>query len=283
MPVPVLRDLVLTLAVASLAAAPPLRAQNGKDSDQDQGGAWRLQGLRSGFCVWFLLDPARLGRLLPKDAELLRADAVPDLHPALRGVISNQPEFASWTPSGLCVYYLRQVEAGSVRTEAEDSSKAPVLGLWTATAVGTGGQPRELVLALVSTDGDLRDAGRKANLDFDRLQSRVGEVPREDGPPRPGEVRYELKIGKTVLTWDGRASDDTTRTPEPLSLAWEAPGRKSGWVRGTLTIAPEVSMPMVGSLRVQGKDPMARAFQASPIRFVGPCYEGGSGALVIGE
>lgn len=266
-----------------MAAAPPLRAQNGKDSDQDQGGAWRLQGLRSGFCIRFLLDPARLGRPLRKDASLLRADAAPDLHPALRGVISNQPEFASWNPSALCVYYMRQVEAGSVRTEAEDSAKAPVLGLWTVTAAGTGGQPRELVLAFVSTDGDLRDAGRKANLDFDRLQSRVGEVPREDGPPLPGEVRYEIKLGKTVLTWDGRASDDTTRTPEPLSLAWEAPGRKSGWVRGTLTVAPEASMPMVGSLRIQGKDPLARTLQASPIRFVGPCFQGGSGALEIGE
>jgi hypothetical protein len=229
--------------------------------------------------VRFLLDPAGLGRLLPKDAELLRADAVPGLHPALRGVISNQPEFASWSPSALCVYYLRQVEAGSVRAEAEDPAKAPGVAVWTATAAGTGGQPRELALAFLSTDGDLRDAGHEANVQVERLQSRVGPVPREDGPPRPGEVRYEIKLGRTLLTWDGRASEDTTHAVEPLSQSWEAPGRRSGWVRGALSLRPEVSMPMVGSLKVQGKDPVARALQASPIRFVGPCYQGGSGEL----
>jgi len=36
---------------------------------------------------------------------------------------------------------------------------------------------------------------------------------------------------------------------------------------------------MVGSLRIEGKDAMARALQASPIRYVGPSYEGGEGQL----
>ena len=231
----------------------------------------------------FLLDPARLGRLLPNDAQLLRADAAPDLHPALRRVISSQPEFASWSPSALCVYYLRQVEAGSARIETDDPARAPGVAVWTATAAGTGGQPRELAFAFLSTDGDLRDAGRDANVDVERLQSKVGQVPREDGPPDPGEVRYEIKLGRTLLTWDGRASDDTTRTVEPLYLTWEAPGRRSGWVRGTLSLRPEVSMPMVGSLKVEGKDPVARALQASPIRFVGPSYQGGNGELRLGK
>lgn len=279
------RCLVLVLVVAplALAAAAPLRAQNGKGAEQDKARVWRLQGLRNGFCVRFLLDPAKLDRRLPPETQLLRADAAADLHPALRGVIASQPEFASWTPSGLCVYYLRQVEAGSLRTEAEDSAKAPVVAVWTATAAGAGGKPRELALAFLSTHGDLRNAGRDANVDFERLQSRVGQVPREDGPPRTGEVRYEIKLGKTVLTWDGRTSDDTTRTPEPMSLSWEAPGRRSGWVTGTLTLTPRVSRSMIGSLRVQGKDPLALALQASPIRFVGPSYQGGSGEFQIGE
>jgi hypothetical protein len=280
--IPVLRNPVLLLVVAALVAVPSARAQDGKDQDAGKTSVWRLEGLRNGFCVRFLLDPAKLRRQLPRDARLLRADAVPDLHPALRRVVATQPEFASWSPSALCLYYLRQVDAGSTRTDQRDPEKAPVVGIWT-TAAGTTEGPRELVLAFLSTDGDLRHAGREANLDFERLQSRVGEVPREDGPPRPGETRYQIRLGKTVLTWDGRASDDTTRAPEPLSWVWESEGRRGGWVKGKLRFTPDASMPMIGSLRVQGKDPVALALQASPIRFVGPSYQGGSGELQISQ
>lgn len=258
-----------------------LRAQAPEDSAAGKTEVWRLEGLRNGFCVRFLLDPAQLRRRLPRDARLLRADAVPDLHPALRQVVAHQPDFAAWSPSALCLYYLRRVDAGSVQSGDEDPEKAPVLGVWTATAAGVRDGPRELALEFLSNDGDLRQAGREANLDFGRLRSTIGEVPREDGPPRPDQTRYEIRLGKTVLTWDGRTGDDTTRAPGTVSAVWGAEGRRGGWVNGTIRLTPEASMPMIGSLRVQGKDPIALALQASPIRFVGPLFQGGTGELRI--
>jgi hypothetical protein len=40
---------------------------------------------------------------------------------------------------------------------------------------------------------------------------------------------------------------------------------------------------MVGSLKVEGKDDLAKLLKASPIRFVGPVYQGGTGSLHFGR
>jgi hypothetical protein len=50
-----------------------------------------------------------------------------------------------------------------------------------------------------------------------------------------------------------------------------------------LTLTPEWTKAMVGSLRVEGKDDLAVAIKASPIRFVGPAVVGGGGELVFGR
>jgi hypothetical protein len=46
-----------------------------------------------------------------------------------------------------------------------------------------------------------------------------------------------------------------------------------------VTFTPEWSRPLVGVLSVEGKDDLAKALKASPIRFVGPRYYGGKGEL----
>jgi hypothetical protein len=38
---------------------------------------------------------------------------------------------------------------------------------------------------------------------------------------------------------------------------------------------------MVGALRVEGKDDLAKALQASPIRMLGPAFWGGSGEVTF--
>jgi hypothetical protein len=193
------------LALALAIALPARRTEAQRDSAgaDAAGTVWRLAGLRKGFCVHLLLDPAKLRIPVPGKVRLLRADAVAELHPALRQVVANQPEYAAWSPSALCLFYLSRVEAGRVRAGNEDPAKAPVLGVWTVTAASEGSPAeRQVALDLRSNDGDLREAGRAANLELERLYSSIGPVPREEGPPRPGEVRYLVRLGKAVLTWD---------------------------------------------------------------------------------
>jgi len=278
-----LRHDVLSVAllgiVISAGTSVEARAQDGPEDKDKAGADWRLTEPRKGFCIQLLLDPAKL-REVPDGVRLLPAEGYAELHPVLRRVVSTQPEYRSWSPSSLCFYYLTRVVGASESIgDAKDPAKAPMLAIWTvAGQTGTSG-PGNIVLDLRSNDGDLRDAADHAGLELDKLTTSIGPVPREDGPPRTEERRYQIKLGKTLLVWDGRDGEDTTHTPAAVSWLWQARGSNRRWVTGELTLKPASSTPMVGSLRVEGKEAMARALQASPIRYVGPSYEGGEGRL----
>jgi hypothetical protein len=258
------------------------RAQDDAPDGARRGARWRLSEVRKTFCVQWLLNRDSLRMALPRGVQLLPADRSPELHPVLRQVVASQPEYRSWTPSALCFYRMGSVaaESGMIRG-GSDSSKVPVLGVWTVAAENGASGPRNLALELRANDGDLREAGRDAGLEFERLEISVGPVPSDDGTPRPGQTRYQIRFGKTLLVWDGRPAEDTTRSTAPVAWSWQAVRHKGGWLTGALTLAPTGSSMMIGSLRVEGKDPLSRALQASPIRYVGPAYQGGEGQLRI--
>jgi hypothetical protein len=243
---------------------------------------WRLSDVRQSFCVQWLINPDSLRTRLPRGVHLLPADANADLHPVLRRVVANQPEYRSWTPSALCFYRMGAVAAGSNMIQGgADSAKAPVLGIWTMAAETGATGPRNLALELRANAGDLRKAGDRAGLELKRLNITVGPVPSEDGEPRPDETRYQIQFGKTLLVWDGRSREDSTRVSAAVAWNWQVVRQKGGWLTAALTLKPQTSSMMIGSLRVEGKDPLARALQASPIRYVGPAYQGGEGELQV--
>jgi hypothetical protein len=271
---------VALLGIIATAGTPvEAAAQDGADDAEKARTDWHLTETRKGFCIQLLLDPAKL-RDVPDGVRLLPAEGYAELHPVLRGVVTAQPEYKTWSPSSLCFYYLGRVVGASEKIGGDPNpAKAPVLGIWTVAGVAGTGRPGNIVLDLRSNDGDLRDAAEHAGLEPEKLTSTIGPVPREDGPPRPEERRYQIKLGKTLLVWDGKGGEDTTATPAPVSWVWEARGQNRRWITGQLTLKPAASTPMLGSLRVEGNDPVARALQASPIRYVGPSYEGGEGEL----
>jgi hypothetical protein len=91
---------------------------------------------------------------------------------------------------------------------------------------------------------------------------------------------YSVKIGKTLLVWNGRPARDSTRLTQPVVESWSMVGlRNLGIWQTELELAPQWSQPLVGSLRVEGKGDLANALKASPIRFVGPLYRGGGAKL----
>jgi hypothetical protein len=271
-------------ACAGLRPTPSLAQDNRSRSNEL---VWQLEDLRSGFCVQLLVDSGTVARGLPPDLHPVRADQVPDLHPTLRIVVQNQPEYGSWIPSKLCLYYFAGVDAGAARVQSKDSRKAPLLAAWTAAAAEVGsGARRDVALEFVSGSGRLSRAAQRAGVNMIEAHSVIGMVPfvSEEGVPS-SDSRYQLKIGKTLITWDGRAVGDSTRVDKPIEADWLARGRRSetsrrtDWWHARLLLAPAWSRGMAGSLRVQGKDDFAQALKASPIRFVGPVFSEGRGEL----
>jgi len=261
------------LAVATwCGAAAPLVAQG--RSDGRAGPVWTIEGLRTGQCVRFLLDPAVGRRVLDNGTRLLPASRNETLHPALRSLIDGQPEFAAWIPSSLCLFYGDALTLGGRRFGGKDPRKRQMIGLWTVAASEPGsGARRDVVLDLFGVGGGLVEAARYTKVKLSEAQSSVSRVPGTDND------LYEVKIGKTRLSWNGRAVGDSTRVEQPIQESWSAKGTSGMVWRVDVTLKPEWSRPLVGVLSVEGKDDLAKALKASPIRFVGPLYQGGGGEL----
>jgi hypothetical protein len=235
--------------------------------------------------VQLLLDPSRLDVSLPAGTRPLRADAMDDLSPVLRSVVANQPEFAGWTPSKICMYYMETVDVGSLRVSERDPEKVPMVGVWSLSAAeGAGNTPRDVAIRLFTNNGRLERAAEVSGLDLRKVQSEVRSLPNEnDASAPPIGLRRTIRLRKTLLTWEGRRVDDSTKSNGQITTVWRADSRRRGPMTARLALTPEWTKGMAGSLRVEGEDDFAEAVKASPIRFVGPAMIGGGGELAFGR
>lgn len=262
----------LGLAAATFCGAWPMAAQG--PAGVREGPVWTLEGLRTGQCVRFLIDPRAAGKYVREGARLLRAEQVQSLHPALRSVVESQPEFASWIPSSLCLFYVDAVHLGGRRYGNKDPRKRQMIGAWTLAATEQGsGARRDLVLDFFGTRGDLVRAAQLAKVKFREAQSAVSKAAGTDND------LHDIRIGKTRLVWNGRAAGDSTRVEHAIEESWLAKGTSGGLWGIRSVLEPTWSRPLVGVLSVEGKDDLAKALKASPTRFVGPVFYGGGGKL----
>jgi hypothetical protein len=260
------------MAVATWCGASSAIAQSHSDRQGKQ--TWSLEGLRAGYCVHFLVDPRREFSQLDKGFTPIPATRYQDLHPALGQIIQAQPEFASWTPSRLCFYYLSAVRAGNRRISDKDARKPQMIAVWTLGATQQrSGMPRNLVLGLYAGSDRLAHTAGATRIRVREVKSGFSK------DPETGTDRHSVKIGKTLLVWNGRAAGDSTRVADPITEPWSGEGARNLSWTADLTLSPTWSRDLVGSLRVEGKGDLADALRASPIRFVGPLYYGGGGEL----
>jgi len=263
--------LTLGLASATFCAAWPLAAQEpgtGRD-----GPVWTLEGLRSGQCVRFLMDPAAARKQVRPGTRLIRADQDQTLHLVLRSVISEQTNFAPWTPASLCLFYSDAIRLGGRRLGSKDARKKQMLGVWTVAASEEGGARRDIVLDLFGASAELVRAAERGGVKVREAGSAVSKA------PATGNDLYDVRVGKTRLIWNGRAAGDTTPVGQPLEHLWLTRGASGTFWRVKATFRPAWTRSLVGVLTVEGKDDLAKALKASPTRFVGPLYLGGEGEL----
>jgi hypothetical protein len=226
--------------------------------------------------VRFLIEPAAAAKLGPDGYRRLRADQDRSLHPALRGLIGSQPEFAPWIPSSLCFFYADTVTVGGRRIAAKNARKPQMVAVWTLAAADQGsGARRDLVLDLSAGSGQVVRAAEAVKLRIRESKSAVSTL------PESSDELHDLKIGKTHLVWSGHATGDSTRVGQPIQENWRVRGASGTSWNVLLTLRPTWSRPLVGVLRVDGKDDLAKSLKSSPIRFLGPRYLGGSADLIF--
>jgi hypothetical protein len=262
-----------TLGVAVAACVPsPVAAQAVKDQKEAQ--VWSIPELRTGYCVRFAIEPRAASRELKKAFRLVPASEDRNLNPALQQMIQHQPEFASWSPSDLCFYFGDAVQMGTRRVAEKNARNQQMLAVWTIAAQDEKSRRRQdLVLGIFSARSSLRRAAEAAGV---RLHE--ADVAVVDSADSANDI-YTIKLERTSLIWRGRPTGDSTRMDRVLQESWQVPGMRSGVWSVEFKYQPQWSRALVGSLTVEGKGDLAKALKASPIRFVGPLYQGGRAEL----
>jgi hypothetical protein len=265
--------LSLGLAVATLAGS-SMQAQTGSESKKPQ--LFALEGLRAAYCIRFLIPPEEAAKEGERHFVLVPASEDEMLHPALRQVIGGQPEFRSWIPSSFCLYYAQAVQLKDQRITKKNADEAQMVGVWSVAAAEEGRKTRrDLVPELYASQGRLNDLAEPLLVPLDEISSEVSKV------PDTSDDEYVIKIGKTRLIWSGRTARDSTPVHAPFEESWWLKGLRQAVWNVHMTMKPAWSHPMVGTLRVEGKGGLAKLLKASPIRFVGPLYSGGSAEMVF--
>jgi hypothetical protein len=266
--------LTLGVAVATCWGGATLQAQTESESKKTQ--LWTLEGLRAGYCIRFLIDPREASKDIERGFDLVAADQDESLHPALRQVLVNQPEYRSWIPSSFCLYYADAVQMKDQRIAKKDAHKAQMLGVWSVAATEQASKTRrDLVPELYASRGRLDDLAQPLLVRISEISSDVSKV------PDTSDDQYTIKIGKTRLIWSGRTAADSTRVETPIEDSWWLKGLRQAIWTVHMKFAPDWSHPLVGTLRVEGKGGLAKLLKASPTRFVGPLFSGGSAELVF--
>lgn len=265
------RGLTAALVLAASSAS-TLSAQS--RSEPREGRTWSLRGIRDAYCVRFLVEPGVAAKGLRDGFLLVQASQDQSLHPALRRVIENQPQFASWTPSAVCLYYMDAVEAGGRRFSVKGGRRAQLLGVWSlATRQQGTGHRRDLALNFFAGRHSLITAAEISRLRLHEAESSVSPV------TESSDSEYNVKIGKTRLIWKGHAAGDSVQVERPVEESWLLNGLSGNVWAAQMTLRPAWRRDVAGVLSIEGKDDLAKALKASPIRFVGPLYRGGEGTL----
>lgn len=232
---------------------------------------WGLDSLRAGFCVHFLVDPAAASRTPFRPADFVPLSAAANVHSSLRQVATLDRQYASWTPAAICAYQFAGTRRGS-RVQRE-GDKSQVVGVWRLASRSEGSPvPAEIMASGFDLGKQLSRPGLRVGL----VRSQTGKVPESD------QQSLTLEIDRqTSITWNGTWSPDSSQSVGRPNETWRLRGTEQSVWTAQRSLQPAEALLMVGSVRVEGKTEIARLLRASPIRWVGPLYRGGSGEIAF--
>ena len=238
--------------------------------------AWQFGNLQQGYCVTYLVSPEDAPALLPEDAQPIRLDAMPNAPPVLARLLKDQPEFASWMPSYICIYRFGRADVAG-REVIASSGASEMVGMVSFAARVVANQPDGglFVSRLFTNDKRIARATDSTAMAFQQVKTTYGKAAHGD------DERHILVLGKSTLIWDGHAASDSAPVAAPIRQAFVVQGPRNKQVMLTWRLTATQTRSMVGALVVQGKDRLAKLLRKSPIRYLGPIYEGGKAELDI--
>jgi hypothetical protein len=261
----------VSLATLVLASGAEALGQ-GTQGESVTSVQWDLEAVQSGWCLEFLMQPDASNRDLPRGLTAAPASGVPGLHPALAGLVENQPAFQGWTPAELCTVVAGRLVAGDRQFERGDGGGPLILVWWVVSAVHQDG-PANAVRYLGTNSTRLNRAMKASFLDLERVKAKLEPVPDSE------DRRLRLELERAVLFFDIHVTPDTLPVDRDHRWHWVVPGARNVLWSADASAAPEASGGVAGALRIQGKRGLAAILAHSPVRIFGPGFTGGSFTL----
>ena len=263
------------LILAFGASSSPVRLE-GQDAPESKA-RWILAGLRTGYCIDFLMDSTaatKQVRKVDKGYLVVPAGNYLRLNPALDALVGRRPEFAQWIPASLCIITADTMTVGGRTVTDDDPEQRQMVGFW-----GIAARPADellsdtvMVVRVLFTSNHRIDR----NSELDGLKVDTVDEDRGDMPDTPGDRFYHVRVKKTDIHWAGHmAGSPMESEPRRWTLMFKGT-KNSSWL-ADVRLEPEQQQYFVGSLRIQGKDDLAKAMKASPMRMQGPAFWGGAG------
>lgn len=237
---------------------------------------WTLSGASGSYCVWYLADSTTVRQFVPKRVTLTAAGDGATLTPFLARTVQDEPRFASWIPGSICLHFYREITNGDKKIAAAKPGHMLVLAtnaVAARDADGVTGAASYLV-GFMTDDRSVQKAAQDVGLDMDKISvtTRVGT--------EGGDSDVVIELAGVVLNWTGHPSGEpSVGTTHSMSFGY-AGARTVRWLV-QLDQTPATSRLMVGSLQINGRNALATALKASPVRDIGPETSGGTVTLTF--
>lgn len=259
----------------AVTASVMLLTLHGSLAGQEKELRLTLTDARGGYCISYLVDPAVATEFAPSGATLSPAGKGAGLSPFLARVIQDEPQFAAWIPAAICIgRYGGAAIDGREVAKAKSDKAITIVTSWVAVSDPLGVSGATAVLQSISfNESRLLRPLQAFGLSVDERAPVIL-------PAEADDTQVDLKLQKTKISWVGHPTGDP-RVGSTQSMSFGLAGARNSIWRVTASTSPAETRLMVGALRVEGKDILAKALKSSPIRAVGPQETGGTAELIF--
>jgi hypothetical protein len=258
--------------LAALATSAP--AQDAAGS----GYVWAFRDVSFSACVDFLMDRAAAEKQLSSGYQLIPAGSFTPLSPALSREVEGDSAKSAMIPAQVCFIEAPAMTAGdAIYSPTKKMGMEEAVGYWGIAATRTGGTPafdHWFVARYWSNDWRVQKQTQAAFIPVEVFKRQLEAV------PETGRQSWSVTLGKTVLSWTGElVGRDSTPFTEAGSTFQVFEGRRTIEWSATVYSSPHWTRILPGVFHVEGKDDLAKALKASPIRMFGPMRWGGEARI----
>lgn len=238
---------------------------------QDNPPLWRWVNSGGSFCIWYLADPTIARTLLPDSLQARPVSASSALPPTLLRIVQDEPRFAEWIPGIVCIGQYEVVAANGTPVGHEEKGH-PVR--FTLTALSSDEPEGWRLLELGLDAGRLDQVAEDLGIRTRERQLRVRRGLKGE------DDQWSLRLDGAELGWIGHPLGESG-VGMTRSMSFGYTGEHDRAWRLDLVITSETTESQVGSLRIEGKGPLAQALKSSPIRAVGALEQGGEAVMTF--